>query len=164
MNEQANQRKSGNVSRRRVLQASAVTAIGGMTLVGNVSAHKPFEIRFCGCSRICVHGKDGDWGRVWIATDGGLRQTRLNYSDCLSPDGKVIAFEFREGSAWYLACNPSPCANAEGEQDALLADDRLNADGCGLPGDVTVRTNQCREFWDGRGNNGNRGRNNRGGN
>ena len=164
MSEQENQRTSGKVSRRRVLQASGATALAGVALVGSASAHKPHEIRFCGCSRICVHGTSGESGRVWIATEDGLSYTPLTYSDCLSPDGKVIGFEFHEYGYWYLACNPSPCANAEGEQDALLADKRLNADGCELPGDVIVRTNQCREFWDGRGNNGNQGQNNRGGN
>ncbi|MCU4754061.1 hypothetical protein OB919_19105 [Halobacteria archaeon AArc-curdl1] len=85
---------------------------------------------------------------MWISNDDGLSFSKKYYPFCVSPDGKVIGFEFKEGETWYLACNPTPCANAEGEEDALLADDRLKAEDCGLPGNITVRTNQCREWWD----------------
>jgi len=58
MSEQENQRTSGNVSRRRVLQASGAPAVITVAFAGSSSAHNPSEIRFCSCSQICVQGKD----------------------------------------------------------------------------------------------------------
>lgn len=65
----ANKRSPQTISRRSVLKASGATAVGLTAFSGFAGASAPQEIRFCGCSQVCV-GFDGEESyRIFYATE-----------------------------------------------------------------------------------------------
>lgn len=46
--------RTPSIDRRQVLQATGAAALGTVALSGPATAHPPAEIRFCGCSEVCV--------------------------------------------------------------------------------------------------------------
>lgn len=66
--------ESGNpVSRRRVMKAGAVSAVGVGLFSGVASATNPKQINFCGCSQVCVDRDD--------ETDGGTFRVIRAYEE-----------------------------------------------------------------------------------
>lgn len=58
----------GTIDRRAVLRLTGSAAVAGVAFAGTASAHEPKEIRFCGCSQVCVDN-DGESYRIIYATE-----------------------------------------------------------------------------------------------
>lgn len=109
------QQTTDSINRRRVLKLTGAAVVGGTATAGVASAapHAPEEVRFCGCTEVCVkRGEDTD--PFWVITaedvDGDFEYDCLGpyTSDtCVVPGDKVIAIV---DGALNVICNPNQCA------------------------------------------------------
>lgn len=117
-----------SIKRRTVLKAGGTTVLGLTGLSGTASASPPSEIRFCGCSQVCVQ-TDASYRILYATeTDGGytcslepsITGTEPTSSDCytVAPGEKIIGV--LDGTR-TLFQNPNNCA-----QQAIEAIDGLN--------------------------------------
>lgn len=110
------------VSRRNVLKAGAVTAVGAGLFSGTAAATNADQINFCGCSQICVERPDGDEGLYWAITaemvDGEWSFGRIRFGeqagakceDVEGTDKKIIALVPQVNPDGLAYCNPNRCA------------------------------------------------------
>jgi hypothetical protein len=105
------------INRRTLLKASGGTAIGLAAFSGTGSAHPADEIRFCGCSQVCV--KTSHSYRILYATetaDGytcslepSITGTEPRDSDCYTVDSGEKIIGVLDGTR-TLYLNPNTCA------------------------------------------------------
>lgn len=110
------------VSRRNVLKASAIGAVGVGLFSGTASATNPNQINFCGCSQLCLDRPKGDKGVFYAITAemvddewafGRIRFGEQRGSDCDDVEGtdkKIIAVVPQVNPDGLAYCNPNQCA------------------------------------------------------
>lgn len=104
-----------SINRRQVLKLTGAAVVGGTAATGVASAdpHAPEEVRFCGCTQVCVkRGAEND--PFWVITaedvDGDFTYDchgPYNSDRCVIPGDKVIAIV---DGAENVICNPNHCA------------------------------------------------------
>lgn len=156
------------IERRELLKAAGAGAVGVAALSGSASAHAPTEIRFCGCSQVCVErSEDHSAFRVVYATDvdGDFECTTPGEEDKIRTDTCVEADSGRKivgiiGGDGRFYCNPNNCARmALGRStDPDCPDPETGCVDCTqvdrheyVCNGVTVRTRQCKppSEWNG---------------
>lgn len=134
----------GALDRRTVLKLTgSAVAVGGVA-TGGASAHPPREIRFCGCSQVCVDNA-GENYRVIYATeteDGydcriepsidAVAETDPDCYEYTPPDEKIIGVL---GGSRHVYWNPNNCArraldDLTGGEDSLADCDGCTDGGC----------------------------------
>lgn len=106
-----------SINRRALLKASGATAIGLTAFSGSVSASPLTEIRFCGCSQVCV--KTSSSYRILYATetdDGytcslepSITDAEPRSSDCYTAESGEKVIGVLDGQR-TLYLNPNTCA------------------------------------------------------
>lgn len=122
MNDRSGSESIVPVSRRNVLKAGAVTAVGAGLFSGTAAATNANQINFCGCSQICVEREDEDEGLFYAVTAweedsewhfGTIRFGEGAGSQCEDVEGtekKIIALMPQANPDGEVYCNPNQCA------------------------------------------------------
>ena len=107
------------LDRRSVLKASGAAAVGLAGFSGTVSARVPVEIRFCGCSQVCVKVGDPASYRILYATeaetgftcslDPAITEREPRTSGCYTADPGEKVIGVLDGQR-TLYLNPNTCA------------------------------------------------------
>ena len=161
-----------HISRRVLLKATGAVTVGSAAFTGLASAHPPEEIRFCGCSQVCVSSDESY--RIVYATEGddgytcrvapGTDETEHTTPDCFTAgeDEKVIGVLGGNRNFYH---NPNTCAEKALDDVDLNDCTGCEDDNCDstvtyerrgqheyevVGGDVVVRTRLCKppEKWD----------------
>jgi hypothetical protein len=111
------------INRRRILKATGAMAgamtLGSTSFVDVASAAPPAEIRFCGCSQVCVssgksyrivYTREED-NEYWCRVAPGTDEMEPRTPDCYTAgkDEKIIGVL---GGSRYFYYNPNTCAEA----------------------------------------------------
>lgn len=130
MNDRSGSESIVPVSRRSVLKAGAVTAVGAGLFSGTAAATNAQQINFCGCSQVCMDregdkNKDGAFlvitaemiGGEWYFDHEEFTGSQGDFCyDVEGTDKKIIGIRpkvWNEGDAGdpvFVYCNPTQCA------------------------------------------------------
>lgn len=155
----------GGIDRRDVLKAAGAGAVGVAAFSGVGSAHPPDEVRFCGCSRVCVDSTNS-YRVIYVVEQEWLTTCSLEPTTSEPAESEPRCIEADEnetiigvlGGARNVYWNPNACAekglewfsidDCDGCDDGLCNDrvtywpvgpDEYEVDG----ESVTVRTGAC---------------------
>jgi len=111
-----------SIDRRTLLKASGETAIGLTAFSGMASASPPTEIRFCGCSQVCVQSSASYRILYATETDDGytcslepsITAPEPRTSDCYTVDPGEKVIGVLDGDR-TLFLNPNTCAQRANE-------------------------------------------------
>lgn len=137
-----------SIKRRRVLKLTGATVVGGTAAAGVASArpHAPEEVRFCGCTQVCVkRGEESD--PFWVITaedvDGDFVydcQGPYEMDMCVEPGDKVIAIV---DGALNVICNPNHCAAMVRDRTGGIRTVTCSGTSVGIGRDFDVSSCDC---------------------
>lgn len=153
------------IDRRTVLKMTGSAVVAATAAAGTASAHPPDEIRFCGCSQVCVDRSNPSSAfRVIYATDvgGDFECTTPGEDEKIRTDRCVEAGSGRKivgviGGGGQTFANPNHCARMALERstdaDCPDPDDAVDCTQVDkheyVCAGVTIRTRKCKppEKW-----------------